>query len=242
MKELLLSDALSPLVALSETVQSQALRRRRFLQTIGVAGVGLAIYPKHVFAEPAEAGLWRNTVTGFVERVCDGDNQKAAMINSRISTSRVDYAPIGAGLHSQYRAPLIFAATIPPQQVICDNGFQVNSFPFYDLLCPCRGVNDLNAYEIRRVTNPNVMRQVGCVLAPNSTRLPVPVIEQYSDHSDYRRTVASYGRKPEEFTVDYKRVFTGKRRSRYGYHVTHKWEVGPSGKPKKDVLLSDQDW
>jgi len=238
-KELLLSDELySPGTPYREG--NWLMDRRNFVKTTAVVGAGLALLPKLVFAESPEAGVWRERVTNFVTRVCEGDTRKATAINSLIWRSRVESAPTSSTFHTSFWAPLVFVTTIDPQRVICDHGFEVRMFPFYDLQFPIRNINDLNAYEIRRVSNEREISRLGCVVAPNGPRLPV---DTYRDHADYTQTVSSYRLNPTNFTPKYKRVFTGTNgRSRYGYQIEHKTDVGPSGKPLRDVLLSDRDW
>ncbi len=237
MKDILLSDALSPVASSLELVNAP-VKRRQFLQTIGLVTAGMAVYPTIALAEPAEAGQWRDTVTKFVEQVCNGDSRQAQSINSQIYQSAVDYAPRPATFHALYQAPLIFATRILPQRVVCSNGFQVYWFPYYDVYHPCRGLNDLNAYEMRRITNQKEVELRGCVVAPTNSRSAI----EYSDHADYRQTAATYGISPGDLKPEFKRVFTGRGRSRFGYQVVHKSQVGPSGKPLRDVLLSDRDW
>lgn len=242
MKPLLLSDELSPVSLLSQVGKS-TFGRRDFVKKTALIGAGLALLPTvttDVFAEPTEAGVWRDRLTDFVVKICEGDYRKAEAINSLIRRSRIDFAPAGRTFHWYYSAPLIFVTTIDPQQVICHHGFELRSFPFYDLQLPVRNVNDLNAFEVRRVANDREISRLGCIVAPNGGRTPV---DAYRDHADYSQTVSSYRLNPTNFKANYKRVFTGTNgRSRYGYQIEHKTDVGPSGKPLRDVLLSDRDW
>jgi len=237
MKDLLLDDALSPVASSLELIKA-SVKRRHFMQTLGLVAAGLALYPKIAVAEPAEAGQWRDTVTKFVEKICNDDNRQAQTINTQIYQSSVNYAPAPTTFHATYSAPLIFATRVLPQRVVCSNGFQVYWFPAYDIYHPCRGLNDLNAFEMRRITNQKEVAQYGCVVAPTNSRGAI----EYGDHADYNQTVASYGINPRDFKPEFKRVFTGKGRSRFGYQVVHKSQVGLSGKPLRDVLLSDRDW
>jgi hypothetical protein len=238
MNDALLSDALSPFENAIES-KAKSMPRRRFMQTTAVVAAGFALWPKNAVAEPAEAGLWRDRTTQFVNTICEDNYQQAESINRVIRSSPIDYAQPARTFHDYYAAPLIFTVRVLPQSVICHNGFQVYLFPFYDIQHPVRGVNDLNAYEVRRVTNQNEMSRMGCVVAPTSTRMS---FDRKSDHADYSSTAKTYGFNPDEFTPEYKRVFTGRGRSRLGYQVKHKTAVGQSGKPLRDILLSDQDW
>jgi len=238
MKEVLLSDDLSPLQSMFERNHS-AIPRRRFLQTATLIGAGLALCPTNVLAQSPDAGLWRDRVTGFVDMICEDNYQQARSINSVIKNSSVEVAPKGRTFHETYAAPLIFVTRVLPQSVICHNGFQVLLFPYYDIQHPVRAVNDLNAYEIRRITNAGEISRLGCIVAPTSQRMS---LESRADHADYRSTAARYQLNPDEFNPEFKRVFTGKGRSRLGYQVAHKTATGPSGKPLRDILLSDQDW
>jgi len=239
MKDVLLSNVLSPLETLFAAAQT-GLGRRRFMQTAAVFSAALALRPANVFAEPAEAGEWRDLVTGFVDRICESDYRQAESINYVIKQSVVEAAPRAVTFHQYYAAPLIFTTTVDLQIVICHNGFKVLRFPYYDIQHPVREVNDLNAYEIRRVTNAKEISLLGCVVAPTSSR--TNALESNADHADYRRTMGLYGLNPNEFTPEYKRVFTGRGRSRMGYQVAQKNVVGSNGGTRRDILLSDQDW
>jgi hypothetical protein len=240
MRETLLSDALSQPTYLSEAGSIQQIKRRQFLQTLGITSIGLAavaLSSKDVFAQcPDEVGLWRDHVTGFIYSVCN--DRRAQAISSQLSRASIYCAPSPTDFHSYYSAPLIFVGTtISPEEVICGNGFEVNRFPYYDVQCPCRGINDLNAFEIRSVTHKTEIDRFGCVLAPHSIRSRV----EYYDHADYNRTASAYGVDTAKVNVEYKRVFTGKGKSRYGYHIADKTRVGSNGKPFRDVLLSSSD-
>jgi hypothetical protein len=198
--------------------------------------VALALSPKLVFGQ-SEAMRWRDRVTGFVYTICDNEG-RARRISGELYRATIYLAPRATDFHFYYAAPYIFVgAEISPEEVICGNGFEVNRFPYYDVQCPCRGINDLNAFEIRRISNGKEIEYYGCVLAPYGRRNPL----QYADHADYRRTMRSYGLNPEEFTPEYKRVFTGKGRGYPGYQVAHRTETGSNGLPKRDVLLSSEN-
>ena len=57
--------------------------RRQFLQTIGVAGMALALSPKSLFAQaPSEAKEWRDLVNRFIFVVAE-PSQAQAMTNQR---------------------------------------------------------------------------------------------------------------------------------------------------------------
>jgi len=238
MYDLLLSDALSPFENAIGSI-ARSVPRRRFMQTAAVVAGGFALWPKNAVAEPAEAGQWRDSNTKFVTTICEDNYQQAESINRVIWSSPIDYAQPARTFHDYYAAPLIFTVRVVPQSVICHNGYQVYWFPYYDIQHPVRGVNDLNAYEIRRVTNQKEMSRLGCVVAPTSSRMS---FDGRSDHADYSSTARRYDLNPDQFTPEYKRVFTGRGRSRLGYQVKHKTAVGQSGKPLRDILLSDQDW
>jgi hypothetical protein len=236
MRELLLDDSFSHPAYPSDPEKSLHVQRRQFMKAVGLIGVSLALFPEDVFAQDSEAGLWRDRVTGFVETVCS--DRRATSINSLLYAANIYRAPRTTDFHYYYSAPFIFVGTIiSPEEVICGNGFEVNRFPFYDVRCPCAGITDLNAFEIRRITNKNDIKQYGCVLAPHSTRMPLA----YADHADYRRTASVYGLDPDKYQPDYKRVFKGKGRAYRGYQITDKTQVGSNGKPIRDILLSSED-
>lgn len=236
MRELLLDDDFSQPAYSPEPEKPIHLGRRPFIKTIGLIGVGLAVSSKAVFAQSDEAGRWRDRVSGFVYAVCN--SRRADAISAQIYRAGLQYAPATSNFHYSFAAPLIFVGmTISPEEVICGNGFEVNRFPFYDVRCPCGNITDLNAHEIKRVTNGKEMAQYGCVLAPASNRVPL----EYADHADYRRTVAEYGLNPDQYKPEYKRVFTGHGRAYRGYQIADKTQVGPNNKPLRDVLLSSDD-
>jgi hypothetical protein len=142
--------------------------------------------------------------------------------------------------HWYYAAPLVFLSAVDPQTVICSHGFEVRRYPLYSLTAQIQSFSDLNAYEIRRVTNEREIALLGCVVAPTGYRTPV---DESRDHTDYQNTLRSYRLDPNQFRPLNKRVYTGtNNRSRYGYEVQHNTDVGRGGKPLRDVLLSDRDW
>lgn len=220
----------------------KGINRRQFLHTAGVVGVGLALSTKAVLArglvleQDTEFRRWRDRVTGFVYTVCsDG---RAREINSQIYRANWDYTPRANDFHTYYSAPIIFVGMmINPERVICGNGFELNRFPYYDAQCPCRGSNDLNAFEIITVTHEKEINRFGCVLTPQGQRSRM----QYGDHADYRNTVSKYGQNPDDMNVLYKRPFAGKGRVRYGYHVSHKTKIGENNQPFRDVFISSED-
>lgn len=240
MPEVLLSDELSPNINYSCTESGQGSNRRTFLKTAAVAsaGLGLALVAsKSAFAQSNEAGIWRDRVTHFIYTV--SSQRRAPVLINQLSRASISWAPATRDFHYFFAAPLIFVgATIDPEVVICSNGFEVNRFPLYDINCPCSGVNDLNAFEIKRISHAAEITRLGCVVAPHSTRQPL----QYADHAEYRRTAAEYGLNPDSFKPEYKRVFRGNGRSRKGFHVSHRTDVGANGKPLRDVLLSSEDF
>jgi|GEM_PF-1962962 len=244
MLDILLSDELSHPTPSPETEKNQPIKRRQFLQRAGVTGLtlaGLALLPKEVFAgpayaEPGEAGLWRDRVTGLVYGIFD--DCRAQRISSIISNARVAYRPDSVYFHDYYSAPLVFVGTtISPEEVICGNGFELNRFPFYDIQCPCRGANDLNAFEIRRITNEKEVNRFGCVMAPHGARRPV----ELNDHSDAYQTISRYGLSPNRVKPVAKRFYTGNGRGRIGYQVVDTAQTGPKGEPVMDVLLNWRD-
>jgi hypothetical protein len=235
MRETLLTDSLSPLARLSETEGMPQIRRRQFLKIVGVAGVGLALSSKALFAQPTDVSLWVEHVAGLVYSICP-DQRVSQSINSRLYRAQLKYAPRATDFHSYFSAPYVFAdTTISPEKAICGNGFEVNQFPYYDIACPCGGHNDLNAPEIRRITNDKEKEFYGCVLAPTSQRMSM----EPRDHAGFLRTVSSYPYDPNDFNVPYKRVFSSSEgQSYYGYNIVHKTLVGSNGKPMGDMLLS----
>jgi hypothetical protein len=217
--------------------------RRRFLQTIGFAGIGLALSAeinlaassKSVLEESAEASRWRERVTDFVHVICE--EKRARALGSKLASAELVYAPRPTDFHSFFSSQLVFGSpTIDPEQVMCGNGFEVNRYPYYDVQCPCRVTNDLNSFEIRRVTNESEIKFYRCVLAPASRRMAM----ERRDLADYRRTASSYGLASDDFTVLYKRVFTGRGETYFGYHISHKTKKGSNGRPLADLLLSTE--
>lgn len=240
-REPLLDESFSPSAYPSEPAPAQPaevtqVQRRQFLQTLGLAGVAITLSPKILVARDNMVARWRDRVTKFVYTICD--DRRAQAITARLDRATIYSASHPNGFHYYWAAPLVFVGTtIDPEEVICGNGFEVNRLPFYDLRCPCGGITDLNAFEIRRVSNAREINDYGCVLAPVGSREGL----QYADHADYRQTLSRYGYDPGQFTVDYKRVYKGKGRAYRGYQITHKTQVGENRQPLKDMLLSSEN-
>lgn len=240
-----------PLLNESEFEQNDSLEdgttttsRRQFLQTIGLAGVGLALSSKYGLAASSRSVLtmsenaveWRDRVTGFVFSVCSASRAKA--INSRIVKANMLVAPTPRDFHSFFSAPFVFdGMTIDPEKVTCGNGFELRSFPYYDVECPCRSTNDLNSIEIRSICDAGEVERFGCVLAPASQRMPM----ESSDHWPYRQLASDYGLNPNEFKVEYKRVFTGLGKAHLGYYISHKTRKGATATARKDLLLANSN-
>jgi hypothetical protein len=218
--------------------ESSQTSRRDFIKRIGIAGIVLAISSRvsllaSVGHEFDELELWRHRVTGFVFTICETKNAKA--IISNLERASISLAPASTNFHDSFSAPYVFGEPkINPEEVICGNGFEVNRYPFYDVKCPCRNVNDLNAFEIVRITDAAEIERYGCVLAPASARTAMG----YSDYREFSVTAPEYELDATEFKVLYKRLFTGKGKSYMGFHIAHKTKVGRTGKPLKDLLLS----
>lgn len=232
MRESLLDESLSPTTKRLEPGKTLQVERRQFLQTLGVVGVGLALWPGAASARAANAGVWRDRVTGFVYTVCN--ERRAQAINARLFRATLEYAPPPRTFHSYYAAPFIFVETIDPEEVMCGNGFQVNQFPLYDVRCPCSGMNDLNSHEINRITNKKEMDYYKCVLAPTSRRRQPDV----NDHANYREVIKSYPYDHRNFNLEYVRDFEGQDETHPGYYITHKTQKGANGKPLGDMLLA----
>lgn len=219
-----------------EKLNSHHLARRQFLKTAVIAGAGIALCPSSAFADSSDAELWKNRVTGFAYSICD--DRAAGRIESAISRARVVYASTPDSFHMSYAAPLVIVGTtIEPQNAGCSNCFEIDRFPFYDINTPCLRIKDMNAFEIRRVTNGKEVNQFGCVLAPCNEREPV----RQADMADFRRTAEDYGYDPSTIRADYKRPFNNhKGRVVRGYGVTTRRSESWS-KPERDMLLSTQD-
>lgn len=234
-RETLLDDSLSHPTHSSELETTPQVKRRQFLQVAGLVSVGIALSPRIVLAQSDEFVRWRDTVNNFVYSVCsDG---RAQVITSQISRMRTGWREPTRDFHYYYSAPIIFLGMIDPEEVVCGNGFQVNRYAFYDARCPCGVEADLNAWEMRRVSNANERKYYGCVLTPHGRRQPA-----HADHADYRKTLNSYKLNPNQFVLEAKRVYRGNSREVYGYQVADKYDVESGvSKPKRDVLLSSED-
>jgi hypothetical protein len=211
------------------------VRRRHFLQTIGVASLALALSRKTLFAQaPSEAKEWRDLVNRFVYVIADP--AQAQTMTAQLNRTPVYYqSRESAPLHTAYSSPHIFVgSTIDPRRVICENGFQVAQLPYYDKDCPCRGVNDINASEIYRVTDPDEMKRFGCVLVPDGPRTEI----NYSDHAKFGRAASEYSLNVNDWYVPYKRRMTGPRRAHTGYHFVHRTKRTVHGKPVTDFIVA----
>lgn len=235
-REPLLEDSFSQPTYPSAPDKAPQLKRRQFLQTAGLAGAGLILVPEVVLAQDSDHVRWRDTVSGFVYTVCS--DRRANAITSRLNGIRLARRAGTRDFHYYYSASLIFVGEIDPVEVMCGNGFQVNQFAFYDARCPCGSITDLNAFEIRRVTNSGEITRYNCVLTPHGTRVPV----EHADHANYRRTAASYGLNPDRYHPEAKRVFQGKGRAVHGFQIADKEDLEANvSKPRRDVLLSSED-
>ena len=238
MREALLNDSLPPLIRPLDPDGSWSLDRRRFLQVLGIAGVGLALLNQAsaTSAAPAmiatydNAGAWRDCVTGFVEVVCPDPYKRA--INARLRAATLFYAPEPTDFHSYFSASFIFRESIEQYTVVCSNGFEVDRFPLYGTR-PCESCQDLNASEIRRITNVNEMKYYDCVVSPVDRR------ENRYDHASYLRTIKGYPYNPNDFNVGYFRNFRTADKTVPGFYISHKTKTGPSGKPLGDILLGE---
>jgi len=210
--------------------------RRHFLQTLGLIGVAATLSPKSLFAQaPSEAKEWRDMVNRFIYSVAD--RPQANAMTAQLNRTPLYYqSREGLELHAAYSSPHIFVgSTIDPQRVICENGFQVVKLPYYDSGCPCRRVNDINASEIYRVTDPAEINRFGCVLVPDGPRSQL----DYSDHAHYvGETARKYELNVNEWYVPYKRRFAGPHRSHTGYHFVHRTRRDVHGKPVTDFIVS----
>lgn len=235
MRDPLLDDSFS-LGYLSEQLNSHRFARRQFLKTAVVAGAVIAFFPKNIFAEPTDADLWRNRITEFAYSVCD--DATAGRIESAVSGATVAYAPTPTNFHMGFAAPLVIVGTtVSPQNAGCSNCFELDSFPYYDINNPCLRIKDMNAFEMRRVTNGKEVNAFGCVLAPCNERQPVYA----GDMDHFRKTAESYGLDADSLRPDYHRPFNNHHgRVFRGYGVTTKRSTDWT-KPERDVLLSTQD-
>ncbi|HEY9405717.1 MAG TPA: twin-arginine translocation signal domain-containing protein [Pyrinomonadaceae bacterium] len=238
MREPLLEESFYQPAYSSESEKSPQVKRRQFLQTVGLVGVGLALAPNIVLAQHSDFKRWRDRVNGFVYSVCE-DESRARTITSQLNSTGLQWRGETTDFHYYYAAPIIFAGgMILSERVICNNGFEVKRYPFYDHQYPCQHVTDLNAFEIRCVTNPVEIKEYGCVMAPHGRRRS---LEGYADHANYRRVAKTYDIDPDQFEPEYKRVFKGNKRAVIGYQIAHKTAVGTNGKPEKGVILDSSD-
>jgi hypothetical protein len=215
------------------------VKRRQFLQTIGIAGIALALFPKELFGQCtcAEVHLWRDTVNGLIYSVADG-RQASAMV-ATLNNASIDWNnKNNPSFHDYYASPYLFrGAAIENESVVCGNGFQVNQLPRYDAYNPCRSNSDLNAPEIQTITDPAVIARVNCVLTPNDYRTQVNMSS--SDHStSYERAAIENGIVTSEWHPPvYRRRFRGNSKSYIGHLIYHKTEK-ERGYPKTKFIVS----
>lgn len=237
----------------SETEHSPQSNRRRFLKTLGVVGVGLAVAPTDLIASPLKSFLsptpnaaaawlascedWRTCVQRFVSIVANGDTATANWINRRLDDSEIKRAPYRMGFHYRYAPIHAFETQIDREEVICGNGFMVNLFPFYGVDCTCESYKDLNTREMARLTNAREMAIYKCVLAPAGERER----PDQSDHTNYQALLARHykNHNSDDFTLAYTRpvvnVKTGQPETAYGINYT---KYDPSNTSSGDVLIS----
>jgi hypothetical protein len=210
--------------------------RRQFLQTLGVVGIAAALSPESLFAQaPSEDKEWRDLVNNFIFVVAEPSQAQA--MTAQLNRTQVYYqSRQGLPLHMAHSSPYIFVGSnIDPRRVICENGFQVVQLPYYDSGCPCRGVNDMNASEIYRITDPDEIKRFGCVLVPDGPRTQL----DYSDHAHYvGRAASDYQLNVNDWYVPYKRKVSGRRRSHTGYQFVHRTRRNVHGKPVTDFIVS----
>lgn len=233
-KELLLTDSFDSLHTITIT---NLYSRRSFLTKAAAAGIGLIVLPQLVKAEAEDA--WKNTVTRFVETVC---GNRASAISGLIGRSKLTQRSYTSDFHQSFSAPFIFESlTVSPYSTDYGNYFEVARFPLYDQQNPCRRIKDLNAWEIRRITNRREIERFECVLSPCNERQPLSAALE----PDARNTIKSHGLDPRDYNVEYARPFrvraSGKQeRSVTGYAIA---AVKPNkdGKTERDLLLSTSD-
>jgi hypothetical protein len=247
----------------SSSENSSRSNRRQFLRTMGVAGASLALasstgllvkgttnlvaggsptsipagFSYHAWMASCQS--WLGCVQSFVITVCDGNMQTANWINERLSNSSIDAAPYRRGFHYKYASSHAFSTKIDREEVICGNGFMVDLFPYYGVDCTCPSDYDLNAPEMRRVTNSSEMDFYKCVLAPAGARTDV----DQNDHADYEKLRAKYypRHSPNDWRPVFKRKFADRKGNHYqGYGVEHN-SMTDGVKPAGDVLLSPWD-
>jgi len=236
------SDNFSKTASLSDSLVADRIERREFIRRVIVAGVGVAglaasseLASAQQFDDPE---AWRYQVKGFVNTVFDP--RRARDINSQIQDISMGRAPAASDIHSAYSAPWIFtSATIGTVRVVCDNGFALDRFPLYDAQCPCRDGRDLNAAEIASITSPFEINRLGCVVTPDSARMPV----EYNDHANVRELIRSvYNRNPDDFRIHYKRHFTTHRGRRHRtYYASDHARLTPQGQPEKTLFVGPED-
>ena len=239
----------------SETLEnggSPGSNRRNFLKTLGIVGVGVALAPTGVLANPVKSFLnpsanaawlascydWLSCVKSFVSVVSAGNPALARQIIYLLENSEIEEAPRYSGFHYRYAPRHAFTRKIDLQKVICDNGFMVDLFPYYGVDCTCESDYDLNAPEMNRVTAKSETDFYKCVVAPAGSRLET----DFKDHAEYRELLANtYTKhKPEDWSLKYKRrmvsLSNGKHYRAFGIENTT--QTDSFGKRVGDVLIT----
>lgn len=214
----------------------RGINRRQVLKGLGIVTATLVLAPKSLLAQTdSEAQEWRDLVHKFIFTVSNGpqaramESQLEQMTMYRVTRSRPSF-------HWAYASEFIFdGSRITSQQVICGNGFQIIELPSYDADCPCNDFRDLNRAEIATVIDPFERERFGCVLAPASPRVPLN-----NDHARYvGKAAAEYrDRDLNDWYVPAERQMIGNGRVRTGFHLVHRTQKTPSGKPKTDFIVS----
>jgi hypothetical protein len=222
--------------------QRGGVLRRQFLKTVGMVGVGLTLWPKDTLAiAPSEADDWIQTVLILICAIFDC--RKAEELRSLLYAMGVHDAPAATTFHERYRVPYLFGRPgIDPVHAICQNGFQITGYPYYDAEFPCRNFSDLNHAEIMAIASPHEIQRFDCVLTATGSREPL----EANDHAVYQELLSHYKESensysslsPRDWTPIYKRKVSGHGKAHTGFHIIHNTKTNRFGKPKSQFIVA----
>jgi hypothetical protein len=221
--------------------------RREFVKLLGIATLGLAVLPKDLFAlaQYSDLDQWFYGVVRLMGAVFPCPEQVAELI-SLLQRTKVYYAPPAATFHAQYSAPYVFGKPgVDPVLVVCDNGFEITGFTYYDAQLPTRNISDLNHSEMTAVSSEREQERFNCVLTAHGERTQMEA-NDHAWYDAYAETISHYKDsptaprhyEPKDWTPIYRRRVSGHGKAHTGFQVIHKRETDPRGKPRTQFIVS----
>jgi hypothetical protein len=227
--------------------QTGGTTRRDFVKVLGIATLGLAVSPKDLFAlaQYSDVDLWFSSMIQLMGAVFPCPEQLGELI-SLLQRTKIYYAPSATTFHAQYSAPFIFGKPgVEPVLVVCDNGFEITGFTYYDAQLPTRNISDLNHSEMMAVSSEREQQRFNCVLTADGERRQMEA-NDHAWYDAYAETISHYKDsptalkhyEPKDWTPIYRRRVSGHGKAHTGFHVIHKRETDQRGKPRTQFVVS----